>query len=66
LSELRKRIYLAGAHPNQEDNLVAFIVAPDAMRPGTAMPRTGITEAEARAVAQFLYSDERDFFSRLH
>lgn len=65
LTGLRDRVYIGGMLPNTEDNLARFIVAPAAIRPGSAMPMTGITEPEARAVARFLYSDERPFRARL-
>lgn len=65
LTNLRERVYIAGMLPNTEENLVRFIIAPTAFRPGSAMPMTGITEPEARAVVQFLYSGERDFAARM-
>jgi cytochrome c len=41
---------------NTPDNLVQWIVSPQSFSPQSAMPATGITEAEARDVATFLYS----------
>jgi cytochrome c len=55
LDQLRKRVYIGGVLPNTADNLVHWIVSPRAFSPQTAMPDTGITEAEARHVAAFLY-----------
>jgi cytochrome c2 len=55
LDQLRKRVYIGGVLQNTPDNLVHWIVSPRAFSPQTAMPDTGITEAEARHVAAFLY-----------
>ncbi|WP_407118881.1 c-type cytochrome [Bradyrhizobium sp. LMG 9283] len=56
LSGLRSRVYIAGVTTNTPDNLVQWIVTPQAFSPRTAMPATGITEAEARDVAAYLYA----------
>nr|WP_246504386.1 cytochrome c [Bradyrhizobium agreste] len=56
LADLRSRVYIAGLATNTPDNLVRWIVTPQAFSPRTAMPATGITEAEARDVAAYLYA----------
>ncbi|MBP0445407.1 c-type cytochrome [Roseomonas sp. SSH11] len=56
LTGLRERVYVGGVVRNSADNLVAWIVDPRSLSPRSAMPRTGITEAEARDVAAFLYT----------
>jgi cytochrome c2 len=56
LAGLRKRVFVGGVLRNTADNLVAWIVDPRARSPGTAMPVTGISPAEARDVAAYLYS----------
>jgi len=56
LTDLRRRVYIGGAANNSPDNLVQWIVSPQTYSPRTAMPATGITEAEARDVAAYLYS----------
>ena len=56
LDGLRGRVYVAGVASNTPDNLVQWIVKPEAFSPRTAMPATGITEAEARDVAAYLYA----------
>lgn len=56
LAGLRQRVYIAGVANNSADNLVHWIVTPQAFSPRTAMPATGITEAEARDVAAYLYT----------
>jgi len=56
LSGLRQRVYIGGVANNSPDNLVQWIVLPQSFAPRTAMPATGISEAEARDVAAYLYS----------
>jgi mono/diheme cytochrome c family protein len=56
LSELRKRVFIAGVIPNTASNLIGWIVEPQAHDPRSAMPVTGISSAEARDVAAWLYS----------
>jgi cytochrome c len=56
LTGLRHRVYIAGVTTNSPDNLIRWIVSPQSLSPRTAMPATGITEAEARDVAAFLYT----------
>lgn len=50
------RRYIAGELPNRTENLVLWIVDPHAVEPGTAMPNLGVTEAEARDMAAYLYT----------
>lgn len=56
LDSISRRVYVAGMLPNSPDNLIRWIVNPRAVNPKTAMPVTGISEAEARDVAAYLYS----------
>ena len=56
LSGIKHRVYIGGAVPNSPDNLVQWIVSPQTFSPRSAMPTTGISEAEARDVATYLYS----------
>lgn len=56
LGGLRARVYIAGSLPNDAGNLLRWITNPTAISPRTAMPVTGISEAEARDVAAYLYS----------
>jgi cytochrome c len=48
------RLYVGGAATNNGNNLVRWLVNPRALDPRTAMPVTGISENEARAVAAYL------------
>ena len=56
LSGIKHRVYIGGAVPNSPDTLVRWIVSPQTFAPRSAMPATGISEAEARDVATYLYS----------
>src|SRR6195256_223301 len=56
LSDIKPRVYVGGVLPNSPDNLVRWIASPQAFSPRSAMPATGISEAEARDVAAFLSS----------
>ena len=56
LDEIRKRGYIAGVLPHNADNLMTWIRHPRAIVPNTAMPDLGVTEAEARDMAAYLYS----------
>jgi cytochrome c len=56
LKQMGQRVYVAGVLANTPDNLVRFIVDPRQVSPRTAMPRTGISEGQARDVAAYLYS----------
>jgi cytochrome c2 len=54
LNQFAGRVYIGGVLTNRPDNLVRWIVNPRAVSPRTAMPVTGISEAEARHVAAYL------------
>jgi cytochrome c2 len=56
LGGLRQRVFIAGVLPNSADNLINWIVDPRAYSPRSAMPVTGISKAEARDVAAWLYA----------
>ena len=56
LAGLLHRVYIGGVAINSADNLVQWIVAPQQLSPNSVMPATGISEAEARDVAAYLYS----------
>lgn len=56
LDDLRNQRYLAGRIPNTPENLVRFIMEPQAISPGSAMPNMGVTEIEARNIVAYLFS----------
>jgi cytochrome c1 len=50
-----RRAYIAGVLPNRPMMLTAWLRDPPAIDPATAMPALGLSEAEARDVAAYLY-----------
>jgi cytochrome c len=56
LAGYARRAYIAGKLPNRLDNLMRWIRDPQAIEPGTAMPSLPVNEAEARAMAAYLYT----------
>lgn len=53
-----QRSYIAGRLPNRPELLVRWIVAPQSLVPGTAMPAMGVSPPEAEAMAAYLMSLE--------
>jgi cytochrome c len=56
LAQFALRTYIAGEVPNTPDQLIQWIKTPQAIEPGTAMPNLGVTEAQARDIAAYLYT----------
>src|SRR5438105_3190517 len=56
LGGIAKRSYVGGALPNTAPNMIAWIQHPQRIDPATVMPELGLTEAEARDVATYLYT----------
>ena len=56
LRGVQRRAYLAGALPNTPEQMVEWIRFPDRARPGTLMPNLRVSDADARALAAFLYT----------
>lgn len=56
LTAWANRRYIAGLLPNEPDNLIAWIINPQAFEPGTAMPSLGVSEEDARNIAAYLYT----------
>jgi len=54
LAGLARRATIAGRLLNTEDNLVRWIREPQAIKPGSAMPDMGVSEAHARQMAAYL------------
>jgi cytochrome c len=48
--------YIAGNLPNTPENLVRWIMFPQQVEPGTAMPNLNVTAEDARHIAAYLYS----------
>ena len=56
LSDIKHRVYVGGVAFNSPENLIRWIVSPQAFSEHSAMPATGISEVEARDVAAYLYA----------
>lgn len=54
LTNFARRQYIAGQLANTPENLISWIMTPEAIEPGTAMPNVGVTEPDARAIAAYL------------
>lgn len=54
LDSFGQRMYIAGSLPNTPENLERWIMHPQNLEPGTAMPDLGITAGQARNIAAFL------------
>jgi cytochrome c len=56
LTDFSERGYIAGELPNNGDNLIRWVMDPREVEPGTDMPDLGVTEAEARDIAAYLFT----------
>jgi len=56
LTAFAGRAYIAGEAPNTANALIRWIMNPQSIEPGTAMPALGVTEAHARDIAAYLYT----------
>lgn len=58
LTGFARRAYIAGQLSNTPANLIRWIMDPQQVEPGTAMPDLDVPEAEARDIAAYLYTLE--------
>lgn len=56
LLDIKKRAFIGGVLANTPGNLERWIMHPAAYSPNTAMPDLGVTPAQARDMAAYLYS----------
>jgi cytochrome c2 len=56
LAGIGGRSYIAGVLTNSPDNLTRWIQHPQQVDPLTAMPDLGVSEADARDIASYLYT----------
>ncbi|MGH7509747.1 MAG: c-type cytochrome [Gemmatimonadales bacterium] len=56
LTGYARRVYIAGKLPNRLENLMRWIQDPQSIQPGTAMPNLAVNQAEALAMAAYLYT----------
>ena len=57
LDSLAQRTYLAGVLPNSPANLERWLMHPQSIHPGTAMPEMGVTRQDASIMSDFLQTD---------
>jgi cytochrome c1 len=56
LTQIGRRIYLAGLLRNTPDNMALWLREPQRIVPGNAMPNMGLTEQQARDITAYLYT----------
>lgn len=56
LTGIAQRSFIAGVLPNAPENMVRWIEDPKAVDPLTAMPALGVSPADARDIAAYLYT----------
>lgn len=54
LDAMARRTRIAGVLENRPENMVRWLLQPDLVKPGTAMPAMGSTEQDARDIAAYL------------
>lgn len=54
LDGFARQLYIAGAVPNNLENLVQWLMDPQSIEPGTIMPDFGLEEAGATNIAAYL------------
>ncbi len=57
LDSLAQRSFIAGVLPNSPTNLEHWIMHPQKIDPGAAMPEMGVTQADAKRISAFLQGD---------
>lgn len=55
LNSWSDRSFIAGQFPNTEENLTSWLMAPQAMLPGSAMPNMGVTWQDAQDMSAYLF-----------
>lgn len=60
LAGLANRQYIAGRLPNTPANLRAFLLHPQTVQPGGAMPELGLSQQQADAIAHYLIVSGKD------
>jgi cytochrome c2 len=56
LEKFGRLSYIAGGIPNDPAHLEAWLLDPPALKPGTVMPKMGLTPQEASHMAAYLYT----------
>ena len=56
LDHMAKRVYIAGRVPNTPANMLRWLQYPQDFEEPTIMPNMGVSEADARDMASYLYT----------
>jgi cytochrome c2 len=56
LTRIGDRVFVAGVLRNTPENLMKWLRHPQQVVPGNGMPEMGITQAQARDIASYLYT----------
>ena len=56
LAGIARQQIIAGRFENKPETMVRWLLDPQAMQPGTVMPTTGLSRAQAKAIANYLYT----------
>jgi cytochrome c2 len=56
LDNIADRLIIAGKLANTPDNMTAWLMSPQSIVPGNAMPNIGLDYGSARAIAAYLYT----------
>lgn len=56
LTAMARRTFIAGVLPNTPTNMIRWLVDPPSVDSLTAMPYLGVTAADARTMAAYLYT----------
>ncbi len=56
VTDIATRTYIAGTLPRTPENLILWIRFPHMVKPQTGMPDLGVSAADARDIATYLYS----------
>jgi cytochrome c2 len=55
LHDWREQRYIAGKYGNNEKTLIAWLMNPQRLNPGTLMPNLRLSRTDARDIAAYLY-----------
>jgi len=56
LNNWASRSYIVGRMENRSENMILWLMNPQAVVPGTAMPNLNVSEADARDMSAYLYT----------
>lgn len=56
LDDIAERGMIAGEIPNSPENMMRWVLDPQAIEPGTAMPNLHLDDQEARDIVAYLYT----------